>query len=262
MKYYIVDAFADHPFEGNPAAVCVLDEWLDDELMQLIAIENNLSETAFAVKKNTEVGEYRLRWFTPGGEVDLCGHATLATSYVIDTYVEPIVESIKFTTLSGILEVKKSNGLYEMDFPSRTPEPVELTEQMVKALGVTPKEAYLARDLILLLDSASQVRNLKPNFSLMKEIPLGLVCVVTAKGDDCDFVSRSFCPKLNVNEDPVCGSAHSSLIPFWSCRLNKFNMVAKQLSKRDGTLYCENAGERVKIAGKAVLYADGTMHIE
>lgn len=262
MKYYIVDAFADHPFEGNPAAVCVVDEWLDDELMQLIAIENNLSETAFAVKKNTEVGEYKLRWFTPGGEVDLCGHATLATSYVIDTYVEPIVESIKFTTLSGILEVKKNNGLYEMDFPSRTPEPVELTEQMVKALGVTPKEAYLARDLILLVDSASQVRNAKPNFSLMKEIPLGLVCVVTAKGDDCDFVSRSFCPKLNVNEDPVCGSAHSSLIPFWSCRLNKSNMVAKQLSKRDGTLYCENAGERVKIAGKAVLYAEGTMHIE
>lgn len=238
-----------------------MEEWLDDKLMQLIASENNLSETAFAVKDKTDGADYKLRWFTPAAEVDLCGHATLATSFIIDTYIEPIVESIKFSTLSGTLEVRNKNGLYEMDFPSHMPKLIVVTEQMVKALGVTPTEAYLARDLILLVDSVSQVRNLKPDFSLLKEFPQGLVCVVTAKGDDCDFVSRSFCSKLNVNEDPVCGSAHCSLIPFWSDQLVKSTMVAKQLSKRNGTLYCENHGERVRIAGKAALYAEGILHI-
>ncbi|MFC7393372.1 PhzF family phenazine biosynthesis protein [Scopulibacillus cellulosilyticus] len=252
MKYYIVDAFAEKLFEGNPAGVCIMKEWLPEEVMRKIAIENNLSETAFAVK---EKDGYRLRWFTPGGEIDLCGHATLATAYVIANFYEENVEAIKFQTMSGELIVLKKDELYEMDFPSKMPEKIALTEQMVEAIGIEPAETYLGRDLMFVLEKEEDVQNANPDFSKIKDLPDGLGVLITAKSKKYDFVSRCFFPKLNVNEDPVCGSAHCNFIPFWAKRLGKDEMVARQLSDRGGTLYCKSFGDRVKISGSAVLYA-------
>ncbi|WP_409340586.1 PhzF family phenazine biosynthesis protein [Paenibacillus sp. MBLB4367] len=258
MKYYVVDAFASKVFEGNPAGVCIMNEWLSDDIMQKIAIENNLSETAFAVK---EGDSYRLRWFTPGNEIDLCGHATLATAYVISTFYEKAMKSIRFQTLSGELIVVKKGDLYEMDFPSRMPEVHPLTDQMVDALGVKPKETYLGRDLMFVLESESDVIHLDPDFTKLSSLPDGLGVLVTAKSEQYDFVSRSFFPKINVNEDPVCGSAHCNFIPYWAGRLNKREMTARQVSKRGGTLFCKLSGERVKISGQAALYSVGDIRI-
>jgi PhzF family phenazine biosynthesis protein len=258
MKCYVVDAFTENVFEGNPAAVCVMEEWLSDNLMQKIAMENNLSETAFAVK---EGDGYRLRWFTPGGEIDLCGHATLATAYIIANYYEGNVEKITFQTMSGELVVVKNGELYEMDFPSRMPEPFILTEEMVDALGVQPIETYLGRDLMFVLEKEEDVQNAKPDFSKIKNLPDGLGVSITAKGETYDFVSRCFFPKLNVNEDPVCGSAHCNFIPYWSKRLSKEKMVARQLSERGGTLYCKAEGDRVKISGTATLYSIADLQV-
>ncbi|MFC5469113.1 PhzF family phenazine biosynthesis protein [Cohnella suwonensis] len=259
MKYYVVDAFAEKLFEGNPAGVCIVKEWISEDTMQKIATENNLSETAFAVK---EGDHYRLRWFTPAEEIELCGHATLATAYVIANYYEPAVEQFIFHTLGGELTVIKKGELYEMDFPSRMPEPFTLTLDMVEALGVTPIETYLSRDLMFVLDSEDQVRNLTPDYSKLKNLPDGLGALVTAKGTTSDFVSRSFFPKLNVNEDPVCGSAHCNFIPFWAGRLGKEELLASQLSKRGGTLHCRLEGDRVKISGTAVLYSIAELLID
>ncbi|MDQ8735636.1 PhzF family phenazine biosynthesis protein [Paenibacillus sp. LHD-38] len=259
MKYYVVDAFAENVFEGNPAGVCVMDAWLSEELMQKIAIENNLSETAFAVKEEDEL--YRLRWFTPGGEIDLCGHATLATAYVITNFYDTDSKRIRFKTLSGELTVIRNGELYEMDFPSRMPETQPLTDQMVEALGIRPSEAYLGRDLMFLLESESDVINLEPDFSKLAGLPEGLGVLVTARSDEYDFVSRCFFPKLNVNEDPVCGSAHCNFIPFWAARLNKQEMTARQVSKRGGTLYCKLAGDRVTISGRAALYSIAELYV-
>lgn len=258
MKYFVVDAFAENLFEGNPAGVCIMEKWLPDDIMQKIAIENNLSETAFAVKEGYG---YRLRWFTPGGEIDLCGHATLATAYVIANYYEKNVESIKFETISGELVVVKKEELYEMDFPSRMPEEFTLTEQMVEALGVKPIETYLGRDLMFVLEKEEDVQNASPDFPKLLKLPDGLGVLITAKSEKHDFVSRCFFPKLNVNEDPVTGSAHCHLIPYWSERLGKNEMVARQLSKRGGTLYCKFSGDRVEISGPAVLYAIADIQI-
>jgi len=258
MKCYVVDAFTENVFEGNPAAVCVMEEWISDNLMQKIAMENNLSETAFAVK---EGDDYRLRWFTPGGEIDLCGHATLATAYIIANYYEGNVEKITFQTMSGELVVVKNGELYEMDFPSRMPEPFTLTEEMIDALGVQPIETYLGRDLMFVLEKEGDVQNAKPDFSKIKNLPDGLGVSITAKGETYDFVSRCFFPKLNVNEDPVCGSAHCNFIPYWSKRLGKEKMVARQLSERGGTLYCKAEGDRVKISGTAALYSIADLQV-
>ncbi|CAH0290381.1 PhzF family phenazine biosynthesis protein [Peribacillus simplex] len=258
MKYYVVDAFAEKVFEGNPAGVCIMEEWLPDHIMQSIAVENNLSETAFAVK---EGDSYRLRWFTPGGEIDLCGHATLATAYVIANYYENNVEEIKFQTMSGELVAVKKDELYEMDFPSRMPEALSLTDQMVEALGVKPVETYLGRDLMFVLEKEEDVLNASPDFSKLVKLPDGLGVLITAKSETYNFVSRCFFPKLNVNEDPVCGSAHCSFIPFWAKRLEMDEMVARQLSKRGGTLYCKLVGDRVKISGSAVLYSIADLQI-
>lgn len=236
MKYYVVDAFAQKVFEGNPAGVCIMENWISNDLMQHIAIENNLSETAFAVK---EGDHYRLRWFTPAEEIELCGHATLATAYVIANFYEPGSEHFTFHSLGGELTVIKKGELYEMDFPSRMPALATLTPDMVEALGVTPVETYLSRDLMFVLETEDQVRDLKPDFSKLKSLADGLGVTVTAKGSNYDFVSRSFFPKLNVNEDPVCGSAHCNLIPYWEERLGKQEMVAKQWSSRGGILYCQ-----------------------
>lgn len=259
MKYYVVDAFADEVFRGNPAGVCVLENPINDSTMQKIAGENNLSETAFVVKNGNG---YNLRWFTPKAEIDLCGHATLGTSYVISNYVDIGIENMTFNTASGILKVKRNGDLYEMDLPSREPKKIELSPEMVsEAIGINPVEIYLSRDLFVVLETEKQVEKLKPNFSKMIKLENGLGVIVTAIGIDVDFVSRCFYPKLGVNEDPVTGSAHSNLIPFWSQRLNKDTMVAKQLSSRGGTLYCKTAGGRVKISGKAVPYMAGNINI-
>lgn len=259
MKYYVVDAFSDKIFNGNPAAVCVMDSWLSDEIMQLIATENNLSETAFSVKEKD--GLYKLRWFTPVAEIDLCGHATLATAFVIDNFIETIEEQISFSTMSGILKVSKNKDLYEMDFPNRMPEPIVITREMIEAIGISPKEAYLSRDLLLILENESDVKNLNPDFEKLKTLKEGLVCIVSSEGERSDIAVRTFCPKLNVNEDPVCGSAHCSLIPFWSNRLGKKTIHSKQYSKRLGELYCRLNGDRVMISGRAILYSQGEINV-
>ncbi|MEK5530327.1 PhzF family phenazine biosynthesis protein [Viridibacillus sp. FSL R5-0468] len=254
MKYFVVDAFAEKLFEGNPAGVCIMEDWLPDDTMQKIASENNLSETAFAVKEGDRAN-YHLRWFTPGGEIDLCGHATLATAYVITNYYEKELEKIRFQTKSGELVVLKNSNLYELDFPSINVEEYMPTEQMAEALGIKPIETYIGRDLVFVLENEEAVLNLSPDFAKLALFPEGLAVFVTAKGNAVDFVSRAFWPKLQVNEDPVCGSAHCSLIPFWAKRLEKNEMIARQLSKRGGTLYCKYNEDRVKIAGSAVLYS-------
>ena len=259
MKYYVVDAFAERIFEGNPAGVCILEEWLPEDLMQKIAIENNLSETAFAVKNSDK---YHLRWFTPGGEINLCGHATLATAYVLLNYYEQEHDTVTFDTLSGPLTVHRTNDLYEMDFPTVASEKLEITAQMIEALGITPVEAYKNRDLLFVVDSEEQVKNLTPDFSKLKELPEGLGVIITAKGNHHDFVSRAFFPKLNVNEDPVCGSAHCGLIPYWANKLNKHDMIAQQLSSRGGIVHCKLEGPRVKLAGKAALYSIADIFLE
>ncbi len=259
MKYYVVDAFAEKIFEGNPAGVCILEDWISESLMQKIAMENNLSETAFAVKNNDS---YHLRWFTPAGEIELCGHATLATAYVLLNYYEQDTNTVMFDTLSGILTVYRTDDLYEMDFPAVPSEKLAITAQMIEALGITPLEAHKNRDLLFVLDSEEDVEKLKPDFSKLQEFPEGLGVLVTAKGDHFDFVSRAFFPKLNVNEDPVCGSAHCSLIPYWANRLNKNEMIARQLSDRSGIVHCKLEGPRVKLAGKAALYSIGTIFLE
>ncbi|OGO78220.1 MAG: phenazine biosynthesis protein [Clostridiales bacterium GWB2_37_7] len=251
MRQYVVDAFTDKVFGGNPAAVCVMDEWLPDNTLMQITKENNLSETAFAVKEGSD---HKLRWFTPGGEIDLCGHATLATAYVITRFIEPETAAVRFQTLSGLLTVIKNGELFEMDFPSYELKKVEVTEAMVEAVGIRPLEAYMGRDLLCILESEDQVRSLNPDQEKVNLLD-GLLLQVTAQGREYDCVSRSFAPKCNVPEDPVCGSGHCHIIPFWANRLGKNDLVAYQASQRGGTLYCEYQGDRVKLSGKAVLYS-------
>ncbi|WP_338787313.1 PhzF family phenazine biosynthesis protein [Metabacillus sp. FJAT-53654] len=259
MKYFVVDAFAEKVFEGNPAGVCIMNDWISDELMQKIAIENNLSETAFAVN---EGAHYGLRWFTPGGEINLCGHATLATAFIILNYYEKQLETVKFNTISGELTVTKQDDLYELDFPSVPSEEISVTDEMISSLGIVPKETYLNRDLVFVLDSEEDVKNVSPDFAQLERLPEGLGVCVTARGSEFDFVSRAFFPKLKVNEDPVTGSLHCSLIPFWAKRLEKQKLVARQLSSRGGTLYCKHEDTRVKMAGSAVLYSVAELNIK
>ncbi|WP_026888004.1 PhzF family phenazine biosynthesis protein [Clostridium beijerinckii] len=251
MRQYVVDAFTDKVFGGNPAAICVMDEWLPENIMMKITRENNLSETAFAVKEGLD---YKLRWFTPGGEIDLCGHAILAAAYIITNFIEPEITEVRFQTLSGLLVVVKKGDLLEMDFPSYKLKKVDVTEAMVEAIGVRPLEAYLGRDLLCILESEEEVRSLNPNQEKVSTLD-GLLLQVTAKGKEFDCVSRSFAPKCDVSEDPVCGSGHCHIIPFWANRLGKSKLVAYQASPRGGTLYCEYQGDRVKMSGKAALYS-------
>jgi len=258
MKYYITDAFTDENFKGNQAGVCILEKWTEDDLMQKIASENNLSETAFVVKRGEE---YDLRWFTPEYEIDLCGHATLASAFIISEFYDKNIKTIKFNTKSGLLTVTKCGELLEMDFPSRMPEKVQITPLMEKALGVEVLEAHKSRDLLLLVKDEETVRHLNPDMKLLSEIKGVLGIIVTAEGQSTDFVSRFFAPNEGIPEDPVTGSAHSTLIPYWSKKLNKTDMVARQLSKRGGLLICRDDGERVKISGKAVLYLKGEIII-
>jgi PhzF family phenazine biosynthesis protein len=250
-------------FSGNPAGVCLVENHLEEDLMQKIAAENNLAETAF-VKKNGNA--YDLRWFTPTVEIDLCGHATLASAFVIHNGNQNIKE-ILFHTRSGELRVSVKKNLkdledvYEMDFPAWEVEPAEITELMTNAIGgLEIAEAYTARDLILLLNSEEDVKKVTPNIELIRTIP-NLGVVVTAKGNKFDFVSRCFAPNAGIPEDPVTGSTHSALIPLWAKRLNKNILTARQLSQRGGNLFCEYRGERVVIAGSAKLYMSGEIHV-
>lgn len=258
MKYYVVDAFAEKLFSGNPAGVCLLKHPLPDETMQRIAAENNLAETAFVLRQPD--GVYNLRWFTPEQEFDLCGHATLASAYVLFEFVEQDVQAIRFTTQSGILTVVRKGNLLEMDFPARPPVKIPVVESMGVAVGMLVLEAHLSRDMILVMPSEESVSRASPDLELVAKIPKCVNLIITAPGAQVDFVSRYFTPGISIPEDPVTGSAHASLIPFWAKRLNKMRMIARQLSRRGGTLYCEDHGDRVKISGKAMLYLSGEIH--
>ena len=267
MKYYVVDVFTDSLFGGNPAGVCLPGGWPPDAVMQNIAAENNLSETAFLVKRG---GYYDLRWFTPSLEVSLCGHATMAGASVLFEEVETSAEKLDFKTLSGTLSVIRKNGLYYLDFPARNVVPRPAYPVIEKALGVKPLAVYYGLDFLVTVKDENVLRGIEPDFEALKGLKAeagtgtdDFGVIVTAAGGDCDFVSRFFGPNVGVNEDPVTGRAHCSLIPFWGGRLGKRVMFGKQVSKRGGSLYCEYDGEnqpgggRVKIGGKTVRYLNG-----
>ena len=258
LKIYQLDAFTDKVFGGNPAAVIPLTEWLSDELMQKIALENNLAETAFYVP---EGDRFHLRWFTPTVEVNLCGHATLATAYTIfhdENYPKSVIE---FTSKSGVLKVEKQGDLLELDFPADKLQPAETPQALIEALGTTPKETLKGlTDYLLIFDNEAQIKALKPDFRKMSEVDCRGV-IVTAKGDKVDFVSRFFGPQSGIDEDPVTGSAHTTLTPYWAKVLEKTEFEARQISARGGELSCKLMGDRVKIAGKVTPYLVGEIHI-
>lgn len=252
IKLYQVDAFASRTFEGNPAAVCPLENWLDDALLQAIAEENNLSETAFFVP--SEKG-FKLRWFTPVKEIDLCGHATLATAHVIFGKLGYSKQVIIFETRSGELFVKKKGYLLEMDFPAAPPRPCGLSETLVKGLGERPVEVLAADDYLAVFDSEATVRAIIPDYALLSQLDLRGV-IATAPGVDVDFVSRFFAPKFGIPEDPVTGSAHCELAPYWAGKLDKNILTAKQVSRRGGNITCELKGDRVLLSGCAVTFME------
>lgn len=259
-KIYHIDAFNDKIFSGNPAAVCPLDEWFPDTILQKIAMENNLAETAFYVKKENE---YQIRWFTPKVEVDLCGHATLATAYVLFYHENHIDELINFySDRSGKLTVRKENDFLTLNFPTDIFESIELSDDLINGFDILPIQALKGKtDYLLIFENESQVQKIKPNFPQILMLG-GRGVIVTAKGDTVDFVSRFFAPQSGVDEDPVTGSAHTTLIPYWSRNLGKTELSAIQLSERKGYLQCKFLDERVEISGKAKLYLIGEIYIE
>ena len=265
LRLYQVDAFADRLFAGNPAAVCPLDEhpqegqeWLPDALMQRIAAENNLSETAFYVRHG---GGYAIRWFTPACEVNLCGHATLATAYVIFTFDRFSGETIEFSSKSGPLRVRRDEDLLVLDFPADTARPEQPVAGLIEAIGAEPRECYKGKtDYLLVYETEDQVAALAPDFGALGAVPARGI-IATAPGTQVDFVSRFFAPRVGVNEDPVTGSAHTLLTPFWSARLGKSELTARQLSKRGGSLRCRLVGDRAEIAGNVVPFLEGRITI-
>jgi PhzF family phenazine biosynthesis protein len=258
LTIFQVDAFTRNTFGGNPAAICPLEEWLDAELMQRIALENNLSETAFFVK-NADI--YEIRWFTPTFEIDLCGHATLASAFVIFEVLKAETEKVKFHShKSGALEVEKKGDVLTLDFPSRPVAKCDAPEGLIEAIGKQPQEILKGRDYFLVYETEKEVAEITPNFSKLLEIDAhGFI--VTAKGETADFVSRFFAPEVGVFEDPVTGSSHCNLIPFWAAKLGKTEMFARQISARGGELFCELKGDRVKIGGNATLYLKGEIYV-
>ncbi len=258
LEIYQIDAFTSEVFKGNPAAVCPLDEWIDAKLMQKIALENNLAETAFFVK-NADV--YEIRWFTPTYEIDLCGHATLASAFVIFEILKDEETQVKFHShKSGALSVEKQGERLILDFPSRPVSPVEMPDGLIEAIGKQPQGIFKARDYFLVYETEQEIAEISPNFSRLLEVG-GHGFIVTAKGNSADFVSRFFAPEVGVFEDPVTGSAHCNLIPFWAERLGKTELFARQISSRGGELFCELKGDRVKIGGNAVLYLKGEIYV-
>jgi PhzF family phenazine biosynthesis protein len=257
LPYYEVSAFTTNPFGGNPAGVCVLDAWLPDDVLRSIAANNNLAETAFVVPQGND---FELRWFTPTVEIDLCGHATLAAASILFSEHGWHGDKIRFHSRSGLLTVARDQNLLTLDFPSRPAMPSVALEALLHGLGARPQEIFKARDYLALFASEAEVRSLKPDFAQLKTLDcLGII--VTAVGTDADFVSRFFAPGAGVDEDPVTGSAHCTLIPFWAQRLGKSNLFARQVSARGGELFCELAGERVRIGGRAVHYLRGEIQI-
>jgi predicted PhzF superfamily epimerase YddE/YHI9 len=257
IPFFRVNAFTSDRFGGNPAGVCLLKEWPADSLLQRIAAENNLSETAFLVRQD---GFYDLRWMTPTTEVDLCGHATLASAFVLVFEQGVSDERIVFKTLSGQLSATRCNDILELDFPSRPAQKCTPPRELLMGLGHHPIEVRKARDYMAIFGSAAEVAALRPNMDLLSELD-SLGVIVTAPGDEADFVSRFFAPKVGVPEDPVTGSAHSSLIPYWAERLGKSEFLARQVSKRGGVLYCRFLGERVGIGGRSVTYCRGELEV-
>ncbi|HTB15239.1 MAG TPA: PhzF family phenazine biosynthesis protein [Bryobacteraceae bacterium] len=256
IPIYQVDAFSSKLFGGNPAAICPLDHWLPDATLQSIAAENSVSETAYYVRKN---GNFHIRWFTPGVEVDLCGHATLASAHVIlDIRREVAGARVAFESKSGELIVTRQDDLYALDFPARPPIETKFDDKLFEALGATPTMVLGARDYLCVFDTEAEVRALRPNMERLAAIDR-FATIVTAPGTDCDFVSRFFAPAKGVPEDPVTGSAHCTLIPYWAARLGKSKLFARQISPRGGELWCEHRGDRVTIAGRAVKYLEGTI---
>jgi PhzF family phenazine biosynthesis protein len=256
---YQVDAFALEVFQGNPAAVCILDRWPDEAVMQQVANENNLSETAFAVPAEKC---YEIRWFTPAMEVALCGHATLATAHVLFNHLEHPGDEICFNTIqSGRLNVKRNGELLTLDFPADTMEEMVVSELIVTALMTPPLKAFRGKtDFMFVFASESEIASMDPDFGLLSQVG-GRGVIVTAPGNDVDFVSRFFAPQTGINEDPVTGSAHTSLTPYWSRVLGKRQLTARQLSSRGGELVCEDKGDRVEISGHAVTYMIGEINI-
>lgn len=257
IPFYQVDAFASQVFAGNPAGVCLLDDWLSDTILQSIATENNLPETAFLVRRGTY---YDLRWFTPELEIDLCGHATLASGHVIFEYVGHNSKCVEFMSKGGKLSVEKRDDLLFLDFPSRKPEDCDPPESIDNILGLSPSQILSSRDLLVVFDDEIAIRNLAPDLKAVAELD-HFALIVTAPGKKSDFVSRFFAPGAGIPEDPVTGSAHCTLIPYWSERLGKRELHAFQLSKRGGELFCTDRGDRVSIGGRAVTYLSGTIEI-
>jgi len=257
ISQYQVDAFASKVFQGNPAAVCPLEAWLDDDIMQSIAAENNLAETAFFIK---QAEQYAIRWFTPTTEVELCGHATLASAYVLFNHLGVTASRVSFESLSGVLHVDREGDLLEMDFPSELPKPAVLPETMETALGATIEQCAFNQDYIVVLESEQAVKTLTPNLALLSKIKCRGV-IVTALSDEHDFVCRFFGPAMGIDEDPVTGSAFTKLVPFWAEKLGKTDFLAKQVSTRGGLVTCKLLGDRVKISGHAVLFSQGKIHI-
>jgi predicted PhzF superfamily epimerase YddE/YHI9 len=257
LPYYQVDAFTSQTFRGNPAGVCILTDWLPDPVLQRIAAENNLSETAFFIRQD---GFFHLRWFTPAMEVDLCGHATLAPAFVLFAELGHADEIVRFQTRSGWLSASRHGDLVELDFPARPPLPCAIPDDLVAGLGRKPQAVLRSRDFVAVFESEAEVASITPDFARLARLDC-LGTIVTAPGANSDFVSRFFAPRAGVPEDPVTGSSHSSLIPFWAARLGKPELFARQISQRGGELYCRSLGERVAIGGRAVIYSRGELEV-
>ncbi len=257
ISLYQIDAFANQVFEGNPAAICLLDGWLDDSILQSIAEENNLSETAYVVSSGQD---FHIRWFTPTSEVDLCGHATLAAAYVIFNILCSSKDVITFKSKSGNLIVSRKGDLISMDFPAKPPGKCPIPDGLIEGLGVRPIEVLSSDDYIAIFETEEDILSISPDFIKLKELALRGIAV-TAPGSRSDFVSRFFAPKYGINEDPVTGSAHCELAPYWSKRLKKNRIHARQLSKRGGEIYCEVKGDRVLLSGRAVKFMESEIII-
>lgn len=249
-KSYIINTFTKEAFSGNTAAVCILENFLKNDIMQKIATENNVPETAFIVEKSKY--HYEIRFFTPEKELEICGQATLAAAFVVDNFVNKISSTIVFSAEKSDIEIRKNSDRYELEFESVVCKKIEVTDEMIAIMGERPIEAYLSRDLVLIFENEQQIKSLKPDFEKLKKLP-GFVCVASSKGEVSDIAVRTFCPKINVNEIEVCGSAHISLAPIWAEKLNKNEIFSKQYSKKGGTVYCEFKNEFTSISGSAVI---------
>ncbi|HAS39625.1 MAG TPA: isomerase [Microscillaceae bacterium] len=263
LPIYQVDAFADTVFKGNPAAIVPLKEdWLPDELMQKIAAENNLAETAYIIQRD---GHYDIRWFTPAVEVDLCGHATLASAHIVLNMFHVKAKQVKFhSQRSGVLTVTKDKDQLILDFPTDTLTRVDLPEALVQGLGIVPVETYKGKtDYMLVFENQEQIEKLEPNFNWIAKVDArGIIVTAPGKDKEIDFVSRFFAPQSGINEDPVTGSAHTTLVPYWAEKLDKTDLTGHQISPRGGTLYCKYLGDRVKLGGKSALYLKGEILLE